>query len=431
MYFIYGFLYLIALIVLLPYFIYREIKSPRYFKNLWQRLGFLPVSLNPQREPSLWVHSVSVGETISVKPIILQLRKMYPDLKIFLSTTTITGHSVAYKSRYPIDGLFYFPLDFSFVCRRFLRLLNPRLLVLMEGELWPNLLRQSKKRNIRVILINGRISLHSYKRYRAIKALFKKVLKKIDIFYMQSKEDAQRIINIGAEKEKVFVSGNLKFDMAGFSVSESKSKELKKIFSINQKDKVIIAGSTHQGEEEIILQAFKQIREEYPAIKLILAPRHPERCSQIETLIRQNRLTYIRRSQLPSSAAKKEYSLYLLDTIGELATLYSLGDIVFVGGSLVPNGGHNILEPAFSGKPVIFGKYMENFQFIASQFLELKAGFQVSDGQELTKCIRLLLKNRKLYEKMGQTARRLIENNRGATKKTMEAIEELFAKTGV
>jgi len=431
MYFIYSFLYFIALILLLPYFIYREIKSPRYFKNFWQRSGFLPVSLNPQREASIWVHSVSVGETIGVKPIILQLRKRYPDLKIFLSTTTITGHSIAHNSRYPVDGLFYFPLDFSLICRRVLRLLNPHLLVLMEGEIWPNLLRQSKKRNVKVILINGRISPHSFKRYRAIRALFKNVLKKIDIFYMQSEEDARRIVEIGATKEKVFVSGNLKFDMADFSVSETKLKELKKTFSINKKDRVIIAGSTHQGEEEIILRAFKQIREEYPEIKLILAPRHPERCPQIEALIKQNQLTYIRRSQLFPSSGEKDYSLFLLDTIGELSTIYSMGYIVFVGGSLVPNGGHNILEPAFSGKPVIFGKHMENFQLIASQFLKSKAGLQVSNGQELVECVRLLLRNHQIYEKMSQTARKLVEDNRGTTQKTMEAIEGLFAKTGV
>jgi len=393
MYIIYSFLYLVALILLLPYFIYREVKSPRYIKSLKQRLGFLPVKLNPQREPSLWIHTVSVGETIAAKPLILQLRQRYPDVKIFLSTTTITGHSVAEKSHYPVDGLIYFPFDFSFSCRRALHLLKPRLLLLMEGEIWPNLLRLCKKGKVKVILINGRISPRSYRRHRAIRAFFKRVLDNIDIYCMQSQEDAKRIIDIGASEERVFVSGNLKFDQGGFSLSEAKVEELKKLFQINQKDSVIIAGSTHQGEEEIVLQAFKRLKKDYQGIKLILAPRHPERCPQIEALLRQNQLPYIRRSELSPSSEKKKNSLFLLDTIGELSSRH----------------------------------HMENFKHIASQFLKSEAGLQVSNLQELLNSILLLLTNRQIYEKMSQNARRLVVNNRGAAQKTMKAIEELLA----
>jgi 3-deoxy-D-manno-octulosonic-acid transferase len=426
MYFIYSLLYLIALIILLPYFIFQEIKSPKYVKSLSQRLGFIPPNLNPERKPSIWIHSVSVGETIAAKPVITQLRKKHPDLKIFLTTTTITGHSIAVSSRYPIDALLYFPFDFALICRRFLRILNPDLLVLMEGEIWPNILNECKKRTIKVILINGRVSPRSFKRYRVIRPLFKKVLNTIDVFCMQSEEDAKRIVDIGAEQSKVVISGNLKFDQVDFSYSREKIEELKKLFPSAEKDKIIIAGSTHQGEEEIILKAFNYLRQHYPDLKLILVPRHPERCPQIEAMAKKFQLSYIKRSELSSPGAEKKYSLYLIDSIGELSILYALGYIIFVGGSLVPVGGHNILEPAFYGKPVIFGRHMDNFQFIASQFLKYRAGFQVSNLKELITSITMLLQDQTIYNEMSRNAQKLIDKNRGAIHTTIEAISRLI-----
>ncbi len=429
MYFIYSFLYFIALILLLPYFIYQEIKSTKYLKSLSQRLGFLPGNLNPKKKLSIWIHSVSVGETIAAKPIIIQLRRKHPDLKIFLTTTTITGHSVAESSGYPVDALLYFPFDFSLICRKFLRILNPCLLILMEGEIWPNILKECKKKSIKVILINGRISPRSFKRYRVIRPFFKNVLNHIDFFCMQSEEDAKRISEIGAEQKRVLITGNLKFDQVDFSYSKTKIDALKNIFPDTEKDKIIIAGSTHHGEDEIVLEAFNYLRQNYPNLVLILAPRHPERCPQIEILIKKYKISYIRRSEISPRSEKVRYNLYLIDTIGELSSIYALGYVIFVGGSLVPIGGHNILEPAFYGKPVIFGKHMDNFQFIASQFLKYKAGLQVSNLKELIDSIIKLLQEQKIYNDMSRNAQKLIDKNKGATHTTIEAIGRLINAT--
>ena len=379
----------------------------------------------------IWIHAVSVGETLTVKALIADLRAQYPRLRIFLSTTTIAGQQVA-KKNLQVDGVFYFPFDWTFTVRRTLAVVKPRLFVMVETEIWPNLLRECRERGIKTVVINGRISAKSYPRYRLVRPLFRRVLADIDRFCMQSDESARRIIDLGADPARVTVTGSLKFDSLPTSalVSHGRPRELVlRYFRVPPARVVLVAGSTMKQEDAAVLRAFARIRSITPGALLVVAPRQRERFDEVERLARDEGFSVARRSNLAVDADPRA-DVVVLDTFGELAQVYQIATVVFVGGSLADYGGHNILEPAIFGKPIVFGPHMHNFREIADTFLTNHAAVQVQSERELEEALRNLVADPVRRAALGAAARALVETNRGAKDKTMAVVSELVPAPG-
>ena len=427
MYLLYSVATLIALVALAPYFLYQALRHNKYVGSLGQRLGYLPVSFNLDAEESIWVHAVSVGEVLAARPIVAGLKARYPSLRVFLSTTTMSGQKLA-RSVSDADAVFYFPFDFTFIVRKTLNLVKPRLLVMVETEIWPNLLRECRRRNVRTALVNGRISPRSFPRYRIIRPFMRRVLGDIDRFCVQSEETARRLGKLGADASRVTVTGSLKFDSLDPSTAPGRGRErVVRFFRISQGRLVFVAGSTSKGEEEAVIRAFNRVRTTQAGNNalLILAARHPERFADVERLCQREGLSTKRRSDLPIDSEPRVDAV-ILDTIGELAQLYQIATAVFVGGSLVPAGGHNILEPAVHGRPIIFGPHMDNFAEIADAFLTKGAAIQVRTDRELEDAVVSLMADPVRRMRLGAAARALVEANRGARIKTMMAITQVL-----
>src|SRR5687768_14746205 len=357
MYVLYSLLILLLGVIVSPYLAYQAIRYKKYIGSLGQRMGYLPVSFNLDGEDSIWIHAVSVGETMTVRALIADLRRRYPALRIFLSTTTMAGQQVARRNVQDVDAVFYLPLDLPFIVRRTLRLVKPRLFVMMETEIWPNLLRQCKRMGVATVMVNGRISSRSYPRYKIARPFFRRVLSDVDRFCMQTEESARRVIDIGAEPAKVVVTGSLKFDSLDLSTTvdgRGQNRVLRE-FRMASGRPVSVAGSTMREEEQLVLQAFKRIKANTTNPLLIIAPRHPERFAEVAQLARDQAFMTSKRTDLLIDAEPRA-DVVVLDTIGELAHVYQIATAVFVGGSLVDAGGHNILEPAVYGKPIVFGQ---------------------------------------------------------------------------
>ena len=430
MYALYSLVTAALLIVASPYFVYQAIRHRKYVGSLHQRLGFLPVSLNLDRDACIWIHAVSVGEALTARAIAGDLKELYPALRLFVSTTTMTGQEVARRSFQMADGVFYFPLDFGFSVRRVLDVLRPRLFLMMETELWPNLLRECRRRGIKTVVVNGRISARSYPRYRLVRPLFRRVLALVDLFCVQGEETAGRLKALGAPPGRVVITGSLKFDSLqapGGTVAFGRGAErVLRFFQVPDGRSIIVAGSTMPGESEMVLAAFERIRTMTRSNPLlVIAPRKPEHFDAVEQSSRQAGFRTVRRSAL-SIDEEPRADVVVLDTIGELAQIYQAATVVFVGGSLVDVGGHNILEPAVHGKPIVFGPYMQNFAEIAESFLQNQAAIQVRTGRELEDTLIDLLANRDRRERLGESARTLVEANRGAKARSLEAIADVF-----
>ncbi len=433
MYFLYSAVSLVFFVAVSPYFLYQAIRYKKYIGNLRERLGYLPVSFNVDAEPSIWIHAVSVGEALTARALAADLKSRYPRLKLFLSTTTMSGQQVARSSlRHLVDGVFYFPFDWTFIVRRTLNLVRPRLFIMMETEIWPNLLHECRRRGIRTVMINGRISTRSYPRYKLVRPLFRRVLADVDRFCMQSEESAQRIIDLGAGKSRVVVTGSLKFDSLDVPPPTAHGKPRERVlrfFRISSHRTVVVAGSTMRGEETAVLQAFAKIKATQTHAVAILAPRQPERFGEVERLAREAGFVTARRSELPIDAEPRA-DVIVLDSIGELAQLYQLATVVFVGGSLVDHGGHNILEPAIFGKPIVFGPHMQNFRDIAETFVSNGAAIQVASDRDLDDAILGLVRDPVHRASLGAAARALVEANRGAKDKTLTVITDLLPPAG-
>src|SRR5213593_527569 len=384
MYLAYSLLALVVFIVVSPYFLYQAIRHKKYIGSLRQRLGFLPITFNIDAEESIWIHDVSVGEALTARALAADLKARYPRLRLFLSTTTIAGQQVARQSLSNVDAVFYFPFDWAFIVRRTLNLVRPRLFIMMETEIWPNLLRACRKRGVHTVVINGRISSRSYPRYRIIRPFFRRVLADVDRFCMQSEESARRLISLGADASRVTVSGSLKFDsLQRPSSTHARPRDrVLRFFRVSANRTVIVAGSTLKGEEAAVLRAFVRVKSALPSALCVLAPRQPERFGEVERLARDVGFVVMRRTELPIDAEPRA-DVIVLDTIGELAQLYQLATAVFVGGSLADHGGHNILEPAVFGKPIVFGPHMQNFKEIADAFITNDAAVQLQSEREL------------------------------------------------
>ena len=424
MYAIYSAVTLLALVVLSPYFLYQALRYKKYVGSVKQRLGYLPVSFNLDGDDSIWVHAVSVGEVLAARLVIAGLRQRYPRLKLFLSTTTRAGQELARRNIADVDGVFYFPFDWAFSTRRTLEAVKPRLFVMIETEIWPNLLRECRRRGISTVLVNGRISYRSFPRYRIIRPFFRLVLGDIDRFCVQGEEAARRLIDLGADVSRITVTGSLKFDALEMVPPGRARERVLRFFRISLNRPVLVAGSTLKGEETPVIRAFNRLRGRGGSPLLVIAPRHPERFGEVERLCRQEGLSTTRRTELPIDAEPRADAV-VLDTIGELAEVYQVATVVFVGGSLVPAGGHNILEPALFGKPIVIGPYMENFAEIVEAFVSNDAAIQVHSDRDLDEVIVTLMGDPVRRARLGAAARALIEANRGAKDKTMAVITSL------
>jgi 3-deoxy-D-manno-octulosonic-acid transferase len=340
----------------------------------------------------------------------------------------MTGQQIARNNLRYVDEVFYFPFDLGFIVNRTIKLVKPRLFIMMETEIWPNLLRACDRAGVKTMLVNGRISTRSYPRYRIAKPFFRRVLRHIDRFCMQSDESARRVIDIGAERDRVLVTGSLKFDsleVPGSSTSDRGPNRVLRYFRVPSERPVLIAASTVRNEEEPVLEAFQRIRATMTNALLIIAPRKPERFDDVEKLARRAGWNVARRSELRVDADPR-HDVVILDSIGELAQLYQVATVVFVGGSLVDTGGHNILEPAVFGKPIVFGPYMQNFAEISRTFLDNGAAVQVHSDRELESTLLDLLGDQVRRASLGAAARALVEANRGARTKTMAAITQVL-----
>ena|SRR6185503_15223798 len=428
MYLAYSLLTLLVLAAVSPYFLYQAIRYQKYIGSLRQRLGFLPIAFNVDAEESIWIHAVSVGEALTARALAADLKARYPRLRLFLSTTTMAGQQVARRSVSNVDAVFYFPFDWTVIVRRTLRLVRPRLFIMMETEIWPNLLRECRRRGVRTAMINGRISNRSYPRYRLIRPFIRRVLGDVDRFCVQSEESARRLIDLGADPARVSVTGSLKFDSLELPAPTAHGRPRDRVlrfFQLAPSRTVLVAGSTLRGEEAFMLRAFARIKTSMPGALLILAPRQPERFVEVERLAREAGFATVRRSELPIDAEPRA-EVVVLDTIGELAQLYQLATAVFVGGSLVDHGGHNILEPAIFGKPIVFGPYMHNFKEIAEAFVANDAAIQLASERELDETLVGLVTDPVRRARLGAAARALVAANRGAKTKTLDVIAALL-----
>jgi 3-deoxy-D-manno-octulosonic-acid transferase len=433
MYFIYSLLILVFGVIASPYLAYQALRYKKYIGSLSQRIGYLPVSFNLDGEESIWIHAVSVGEVLTARALIADLKRRYPQLRIFLSTTTLAGQQVARRNVQDVDAVFYFPFDLAFIVRRTLRLVKPRVFIMMETEIWPNLLRACKALGVATVMVNGRISSRSYPRYRLVRPLMRKVLADVDRFCMQSEESARRIIDIGADPANVTVTGSLKFDsldVPGATGIEGRGQNrVLRYFRMTSGRPVIVAGSTMRDEEAYMLQAFRALKGSVNNPLLVLAPRNPERFGEVVQLARTNAFVTVRRTDLPIDSEPRA-DVVVLDTIGELAQVYQIATAVFVGGSLVDTGGHNILEPAVFGKPIVFGPHMQNFKEIAETFVAHDAAVQISNARGLEEALVGLLINPVQRARLGAAARALVESNRGAKEKSLAVIGQVLPLRG-
>ena len=427
-YWIYDLLLAAAFIIYLPIMLYKLLFKAEEKRAVLQRLGiFWKLKELFQEQPTIWVHAASVGETGAAAPLVAELREKFPDHEILFSTMTATGQEMAQKTIEAADHFIYFPIDFPWTMKEIMRRIQPELVVLMETELWPNFIKAAKDSGSKVLIASGRISDSSFGKYKLINPFTKQVLSKVDAFGMQSAKDEERIIELGAPEEKVYNYGNTKFDQDYGVTGDDIKEKIYQQFKLDPQQPILVAGSTHEGEEEQLLEVYQQLKQELPELVMLLAPRYIDRTEEIEELFAEAGIPTSRRSRIKRRDPEEE-SVIIVNTIGELAKLYGAADAVFVGGSLIERGGHNILEPAAQGKLVFFGPHMFNFKDSTELLLKEEVGVQVADKEELAdKLLYYLSRPEKLAAKQ-QQARELIERNQGAAQQTAELARELTAE---
>ena len=430
MYWLYNVLLLVYWATLIPMLIYRLIREEGFYQRIKQSIGFLPDDLKEKisNRHAIWVHAASVGEIVAASPIVREMRKTHPNEVIIVSVVTATGFRMAHQIIKGADGILYFPLDLPYLTDRILTTVKPRAIVLVETEIWPNFLRIAARKNIPVMMMNGRISRRSSSRYRMITFFTRRVLSTIYVFCMQSRIDAQYIIDIGADPNKVIVTGNTKYDQTyGIVTDEEKKRYLKELGFDENTYPIMIAGSTHKGENVSVYKAFCNIRNHFPGAKLIIAPRYIHQADLIYDEGVKHGVTMVKRSDMVAGKQiAGPYDGVLLDTIGELGRVYSLGDLIFVGGSLAHIGGHNILEPAAHGKPIVVGPNMFNFVEIFDLLSSRGACVMVRNEEEfIDTCLDILIHPEKA-EEMKRHCLEIVEENQGATKKNLDELQRLL-----
>lgn len=425
-YLAYNLLAALAAIVAVPYDLIRGLRRGRPWSSLAQRLGWLPHSFHQTASDSIWLHAVSVGEAASCEGLVRRLKERHPTLPVFVSTGTATGQALVRDKLSGVTaGVFYAPLDLPFANRRVLNTIRPRLVVIFETEIWPNLYWQVKQAGAGLMIVNGRLSDRAFPSYRCFRFLFQSVLRHVDLILAQSEEDCERMIAIGSDAARVEVGGNLKYD---FQASDAVAPDaVRRFLAQCQPGPLIIAGSTREEEERPVVQAFQRVAERYVKALLIVAPRHPRRFEEAEAALVASGLPVVRRSALNSLSAGVELpAVLLLDSLGELSSLYALADVVFVGGSLNGWGGHNVLEPASSGRPVVVGPAMQNFAEIAETLLSERGMIRIGGQEELGASLLDLLRDRDAALAIGERGRRVAEAQQGATARAIDAGMRLY-----
>jgi 3-deoxy-D-manno-octulosonic-acid transferase len=427
MHLLYSLVFTLGFTAALPYFLFQALLHRKYFFSFWQRFGILPAAISLGQKGGIWIHAVSVGEVMAVLPLIQAVQTRWPERRLVVSTATLTGQTLARKKLPGEIGVFYFPLDWRFTVRKSLNTIQPSLVLIAETEIWPNFLRECGARSIPVLLVNGRISDRSVSRYRKIKPFMRRVLRDISFCCMQTELDRDRLLSLGVDPGKVDVAGNLKYEIAAPSSSEGKAEAYRELLGLSPNRFVVVAGSTMKDEEPLVLAAFETLRVACSEAVLILAPRHPERFREVEKLLSDQSIAYVRRSDLHTAAngAGQERHVVLLDSMGELATLYALASVVFIGGSLVPTGGHNILEPALFRKPILFGPSMSNFREMSEDFLQQQAAVQVKDSAELGSALVRMFRDAEFRQRTGERGYAILMANRGATQRILDRIESI------
>ncbi len=424
MYLIYSMLFSVGVVLMAPFYWWR--KGRGQGRGHWaERFGSIPFQeANPG---AIWVHAVSLGETLAVAGLIKEIQQTFPGRRIYLSHVTPTGREAGEKRLPCIAGRFYIPLDWRWTARRALARIKPSLLVIVETEIWPNLLRAAQEAGAHVVMVNARLSNRSLRGYRLARPFMRRVLANVDEICAQTAEDAMRFRQLVADPDRVSMVGNLKFDSQPPQLGEF-ARALKAALGQAQRRPVLVAASTMPGEEPLVMEAWNLIQARFPQALLILAPRHPARFEEVSQDLAQRQYSFVRRTALPveESAISRQLTstaILLLDTIGELAGIFELADLVFMGGSLVPTGGHNILEPAYWSKVIAFGPHMENFRDIARLFLDAGAAIQVHNPEELAEAARML-ENQEAREGMGARARQVLEQHSGATARTLDRLRK-------
>jgi len=428
---LYNILFTFFLIFAAPYFVFRALIGGRFRRELIQRIGFLPtLSL---KKP-IWVHAASVGEVFCSIPLLKRIKEEFPQSEIVLTTMTRTGNQAAKTYIPEAKAVLFCPIDHPITLHRAIERIQPRFLLIAETELWPNLLRSCGKRGIPIVVFNGRISEKSFRGYLFFKFFFKECLKYVSLFLMQTEEDRNRIIEIGAASDKTRVVGNLKFDQTISSPTQKAVSEIAKVPGLKGRESILIAGSTHPGEEEILVSLFKDLKKINPSLILLLAPRHLERLEEVERVIKKESLSWTRRTSFPMSQGqsaeepKEPPEIILLDTMGELMSLYSLGTVIFVGGSLVPVGGHNPLEPLFFKKCVLFGPYMFHFSEISRSLIKAGGAIQVEGREDLFSHLKRLLSDEGARKEVGEKGYQFLQKHRGATERMFGEIRPFLTE---
>lgn len=431
-------LYDIAFLIFSVFYLPTLIFKGKLHKDFGERFGIYGKSKKAalsSGKKKIWIEAVSVGEVALCKSLIPGLKKRFPGEEIVLSTVTKTGNELAKKLFEKDAVIVYFPLDLSFIMNKAVRLINPNCYIMIETEIWPNAIKALNLRGVPLVLINGRISDRSIGKYRLAARFLKSTLERVKLFCMQSDIDKERIISLGASPERVRVTGNMKFDASAAGPSNAKD-DVRKLLRIGEDEKLFVAGSIHEGEEQAVLDAFVELVKEFKNYRLLIAPRHIENFPYFEANINERevagaesrfRLKSVLMTDLRSKdAIVPKESVFLLNTIGQLKEIYALADIVYIGGSLVRRGGQNPLEAAAFGKPIIFGPYMFNFKSIESMMLKGGAAVRVQNGRELTAVVKRLAASEDEKITLGQNARNIVQKNVGATDRNLEAILEIM-----
>jgi len=423
MYLLYSALLAVTLVLGSPYWLYQMLRYGKYRKGLTERLGIVPSRLGNNGRTSIWVHAVSVGEVLAVSELVRRLRAEFPRQRVVISTTTDTGQALARKL-FGAENVFYFPLDFKFAVRRWMLALRPELAVIAETEFWPNFLRSAKECAAHVAIVNARISDRSRPGYRRWRGILRRVLANVDVFVTQTPEDLRRLVEIGAPEERVFVGGNLKYDVA-CPAPAAIVGELRNSSSRSGAGPVLVCGSTVEGEEPVLIDAFKEVLARYSGAVMVLAPRHPQRFDEVAVLLGGLGVPFQRRSEWNGEGLRG--SVLLVDSIGELSSLYALADVAFVGGSLVARGGHNIIEPAQHGTAIVVGPHTENFREIVGLFQSRDAVRVVESAGLAAEFVRLLA-NDVERRGLGQRAAETLLSQQGATEFTLAKLKGLLAE---
>ena len=420
MYLLYSALLAAAFVLGSPYWLYEMLRHGKYRKGLRERVGFVPARLRDRR-PSIWVHAVSLGEVLAVSELVKRLREEFPAHRVVISTTTDTGQKLA-ASKFGAENVFYFPLDLAFAVQRWMRALRPELIVVAETEFWPNFLRIASKSGAKIAIVNARISDRSLPGYKRWRTVLHRVLAGIDLFVAQTAEDARRLKEIGAPADRVFVGGNLKYDVPA-PTKTAIVGQIRGALHGSGAGPVWVCGSTVEGEDPLLLDAFTRILGDHSAAVLLLAPRHPERFEAVAELLRGSGKRFARRSQW--EGALPGGSVLLIDSIGELASLYALADVAFVGGSLVPRGGHNIIEPAQHGVPILVGPHRENFRDIVALF-QTNDAVRVVEAGSLAQTVLGLFANADERRGLGSRAAETLRLQQGATEFAIARLKALL-----